>query len=813
MRFFNLIIFLLLSFSFFAQTSRVRFDLTSTGVPCETVLKEVAIYSTEDSLIFRDQSDTCSFVLKLAANTTFELRIRSQLYQPITLSFTTPEDTAQLIDLGTLTLRESVSELDEVTITGIQKRFIQIDAEKTTVTVTDNPVLEISSVYDAILKIPGVVPFPGGGFALGGQMATIQFDGIPSNLGTTDLMNLLKSMPANSVTSIELITNPGASYDATISGSIINLLSQGIVTKWFSCTVSMNYGLNQNNKLSPSVLVSGKGKKFTWQVQSGMSYNERTNKSETNREYTSFSPQASLLSSRKEQSTSRYAYFAPSITYRFSKKALLTARYGFSGSLNTALGRTNSGSEGIDTSINLLSDYRTRGTSNYHNLNVRYKHFFDTLDRTLTIQLYSGLGNSGSNRETDQLLDTTTTYSLIRSKSNFSYLVGRADLEIPWKKIKFTWNAGLKYSFEEHGNNGQYNLQSLDRSIYQSDLFPYAIHFKYREDNMAAYTELKKGFGKNFSVTAGLRVENYNLSFRNAQDSLISRNYLNAFPSVHAMYRITPDIRFITSYSRKINMPSASQFDPNISGYYDSYSTSTGNSQLKPNFYNQGQAKLTIFDYMELSVNVSHANSLVLNEVSVDPNSLITNSTYRTYSNVTTVSYFMSLPVPFGIFTKGMAFFEENIDIDAISFLYLYADCNKTNVPGYNYLNGNKALWTYGVYSQFILPGKVRMNVDFSYTAKGTYQLYNMVRPNSGLEVVFSREFKDRKWRASLSFQDIFNQTQNTVLVAYPYLNLRSYSKNDTRIAWFKLSYTFGKVDKSDSGLNLPSKPDVGVGL
>lgn len=431
----------------------------------------------------------------------------------------------------------------------------------------------------------------------------------------------------------------------------------------------------------------------------------------------------------------------------------------------------------------------------------------------MTINAYTGAGNGESIRETDQTTDAMTNFSLIKNNNQNLYTVLRSDFEIPFKKIKFGINTGVKLTLNQEQNTGRYNLQSPSEEIYQNPTFPYSIDFKYSENNAAGYLELKKGLGKKINITAGLRAENYTLSFRNLNDSLIKRTYFNLFPSVHFLYRISPAVRFKASYSRKISMPNASQFDPNLSGYYDSYSSSSGNAQLQPNYYNQGEAEFTIFDYCELSMNVSHASSIVLNEVNVAPNSLVTNSSFRTYSNVSTISYYMSLPVPFGLFTKGMAFFEENVDVDNISFLYLYANCNQTNIPGYTPIERNKPLWTFGVYSQFMLPGKIRMNASYSYTNKGTYQLYTMARVNSGLEVVFSKEFQERKWKASISFQDIFNQTQNTVLVAYQHLNIRSYSKNDTRIVWFKLSYTFGRVDKNQSDMSLPSKPEMGTEL
>ena len=812
MRFFLFSTFLLFNFSGFGQATTLNFSVTLKDLPCELIVKEVALYHKDtDSLIYINQSDTCNFSIPVQVGIHYELKIRSQQSKPFSQEIYCV--TADSVQLNELVLEESVSELDEVTITGIQRKFMQVDAEKTTITVTDNPILEISSVYDAILKIPGVVPYPGGGFALGGQMANIQFDGIPSSLGTTDLMNLLKSMPATSVTSIELVANPGASYDASYTGSVINLVSQGIVSKWFSATLSVNYGLNQNQKVSPSLLMSGKGKKFTWQLQTGMSYNERTSINNSQRDYTGFDSLVSLTTDRKDQNYNRYAYFNPGITIRLKKKDLLSLNYRLSGNLNNTAGNSNSGSIGLDTAINLGTAYRQLNNGLSQSLNLRYKHYFDTLDRLVSINVYSSYTTSNGDNQTDQLLDSQRSYSLIRNRSNSAYLMARSDFEIPWKKIKLTWNNGLKYVYTQQRNLGKYNLQSASDAIYQNSVFPYQLDFTYHQNNLAVYTELKKGFGKKFFVTAGVRAEDYLLTFKNMYDSTIRRSYLNIFPSVHLLYSIIPEIKLFANYSRKINMPSASQFDPNLSGYYDSYSSSSGNSELKPNFYNQGELKLTIFDYMELSVNVSHATTEVLNEITVNPNSLVANSTFRTYNNVTNINYFMSLPVPFGLFTKGMKFFDENIDVDNISFMYLYANCSKTNIPGYNYLNGNKGLWSFGVYSQFMLPWKLRLNVEFNYTKKGSYQIYYINRANSGLEFVLSREFYDRKLRASVSFQDIFNQTQYTVLMSYNNLNVNAYSKNDTRILWFKLSYTFGRVEKNSEGMDLPSKPNMDSGM
>src|SRR5690606_10383126 len=51
----------------------------------------------------------------------------------------------------------------------------------------------------------------------------VMIDGKPIPMGGAELANMLRSMPANSVDRIELITNPSAKYDAAGNAGIIDI--------------------------------------------------------------------------------------------------------------------------------------------------------------------------------------------------------------------------------------------------------------------------------------------------------------------------------------------------------------------------------------------------------------------------------------------------------------------------------------------------------------------------------------------------------------------------------------------------------------
>ncbi|NCX94283.1 MAG: TonB-dependent receptor, partial [Gammaproteobacteria bacterium] len=59
--------------------------------------------------------------------------------------------------------------------------------------------------------------------------ATIFLNGREMKLSSADLASLLKSLPANSVSKVEIMRSPSAKYDAASSGGILNIvLKKGV---------------------------------------------------------------------------------------------------------------------------------------------------------------------------------------------------------------------------------------------------------------------------------------------------------------------------------------------------------------------------------------------------------------------------------------------------------------------------------------------------------------------------------------------------------------------------------------------------------
>lgn len=72
-----------------------------------------------------------------------------------------------------------------------------------------------SSALDVLKKTPGILVDGNDNISIGGRNGVlIIFNGKPTYMKQEELVSILKSMSSSAVTSIEIINNPSAQYDA-----------------------------------------------------------------------------------------------------------------------------------------------------------------------------------------------------------------------------------------------------------------------------------------------------------------------------------------------------------------------------------------------------------------------------------------------------------------------------------------------------------------------------------------------------------------------------------------------------------------------
>ncbi|NJO92739.1 MAG: hypothetical protein HC831_30050, partial [Chloroflexia bacterium] len=136
-----------------------------------------------------------------------------------------------------------------------------------------DPDTKTSTALDMMRRVPLITVDGDDNIQLkGSSNFKIYMNGKPSTLMSKDPKEVLRALPASSIKNIEVITSPGAKYDAEGTGGIINIITNKQVISGYSGSV--NAGYSDLGRIYGGGQFSAAIGKFTFSVNSGTSYNQ-----------------------------------------------------------------------------------------------------------------------------------------------------------------------------------------------------------------------------------------------------------------------------------------------------------------------------------------------------------------------------------------------------------------------------------------------------------------------------------------------------------------------------------------------------------
>jgi iron complex outermembrane receptor protein len=694
------------------------------------------------------------------------------------------------------TIKEKANQLKEVTVT-TQKKYIKVDSDKTTISVKDNAMLNSGSSLEAVKKLPGVITSPTGGISLNGKGVTIYIDGAPSTLSGNDLQNYLNTLPANAIEKVELIYNPGASFDANASGSVINIVTSSKRMKGINASFNINYNFNKYQKPSPQILLNGKEKNLSWQTMLGYNYIDSDQKTSNIQEFTAFNPIQYLKQENFTVNTNRNLYFRLGTNYKLTEKSNLLFNYNG----NYANDRAVFDATTMGDAINYYNQGTTKNKNNNHEISLQYKTKLDTLGRTFDVTAFSNLFNKTPNTESSAIDNIANSNSFANSNLNFDlknyYL--KYDFVIPFQKMDFSISTGGKFNVLEVNDIGNYYTNTATNTI----------DFDYSENNLAFYAEARKKI-KKLSLTAGLRFEDYHVKrTTNTLTKPVKFTNTNLFPNLSAIYEVTDDINISGSYSKKINQPNYNNLDPNNGSAFDQYNTSQGNLFLDPTYLNNYEFKITAMQFVQLGMNytASKDNNLFVFSADADATKPISNQTYQQFDHLNTFSAYANFPIPLDYFFKGKEEFKKRMsNIDEMNYIFVNLNYVKSDIKGYDFPYQNKAIFNYSFQSQIMLPWKIKNSMTYFYLPPGNWQIYKITKPIQQFDISFNRDFMNKNLKIGLHCFDVFNQNEVNALIAGENLNTSFRQKQDSRTFRISLTYNFGNLKMQNENTNIETE-------
>ena len=144
------------------------------------------------------------------------------------------------VDLGKILIAEATEMLKGVEVVA-QKPLVKAEIDKVTYSIEDDPDSKTNTTLEMLRKVPLVTVDGEDKIQVNGSSKfKVHVNGKPNNMMSNNPTEVLRSMPANSIKSIEVITEPGAKYDAEGVAGILNIITVGAGMEGY--TVTLNGG-------------------------------------------------------------------------------------------------------------------------------------------------------------------------------------------------------------------------------------------------------------------------------------------------------------------------------------------------------------------------------------------------------------------------------------------------------------------------------------------------------------------------------------------------------------------------------------------
>lgn len=491
------------------------------------------------------------------------------------------------IDMGTILMNDNSKLLGEVVVSS-QRPLVKVDLDKITYSMEEDPESKTNNVLEMLKKVPMVTVDGEDKIEVKGSSSfKIYMNGKPSNMITSNPKDILKSMPANSVKEIEVITDPGAKYDAEGVGGIINIITQKN-TSMTGYNARVNAGVDSRGGYNTGVNLTLKAGKFGFMgnynlyqhkqpKSSSFSFRENYNPDMDHRKY--------ITDQAHGDGKANGQFGSGEISYEIDTLNLINVGFNrYYGSWK----QDQNGNRLIEDVSNTRVQEYERNTYNKNTygstgINVDYQRTSASVkDRLFTVSYRFNTSPDNTDSDTHEI--PIFNYKEYRKKEfsdgKMNEHTFQLDYTTPFAKIH-TLEAGAKYIIRQNKSNSGKQYLDVPNNIWR-DTASINDKFKHQQDIISAYLGYSAKV-KKFGFKAGLRYEYTNVDAKypldNTGENNFESNYSNLVPSSTISYQIKPTQTIRFGYNMRIWRPSIWNLNPYVNTS-DSININFGNPEL-----------------------------------------------------------------------------------------------------------------------------------------------------------------------------------------------------------------------------------------
>jgi hypothetical protein len=625
------------------------------GMIADSVTKQpqegITVYLQKDSNSYLKTSITKkdgSFSFSNLKPLNYHIRISSVGYNSKTLEVAIALNANSVLDLGTIYISNKVSNLNEVVVKASPPLVTQ-DIDKISYHMEADPESKGTNVLEMMRKVPFLSIDGNNNILLNGSSSyRIFLNGRPSALFEKNAREILRSMPASTIKSIEVITNPSSKYDGEGLAGIINIITHKKISSGYNGTINMNHK-------SP---IGGAGAGGTFSFKSGKlgmmvlggTSNNRTPHTEGSIHRTSMDNNATNLEQNNARSSDgRSRYIGSEISFELDSLRLISAQFNYNDNKLSSFGSKHTNLKNLREVIQSY-DVIANGKGNGNGMDAALNYqmgFKSNKERLLTFS-YRYLRNRNEQVDKVFLINKVNFESPDYNQANTgSFLEQTFQADYVQQVKTLAIETGVKAILRNNESNYQFLAYDSLNGKFELDVNR-TNNYKNQQHIFAAYNTYQYKI-KNWGFKAGVRIEYTTIDAAFVSDNTQAKqNYLNIIPAATIGRKLKDKSSITLSFTNRIQRPAIYQLNPFVDRSNPAIESS-GNPNLKPGYTNLIQ--LSYLKSKKATFNVALTYMLLnnlINPVSVyDTASKITRTRFENAgkARILKTNIFLNYPV------------------------------------------------------------------------------------------------------------------------------------------------------------------------
>ena len=668
-------------------------------------------------------------------------------------------------DLGTIALEPEQTMLGEVVVKA-QRPAFKLTTEGLKTEVENTLLSKVGSAKAVLENLPGVQRKKDGIEVFGKGTPLIYINGRKLQNQTE-----LDQISSEDIQSVELITSPGAKYDATVE-SVILIKTKRPQGEGFSFNTQASYYLGEGPDLALGLNWNYRHRGLD--VFGSVWYND--DRYIENDDFI-FDVQADTTWRMIEHSDikthSNSIYTSAGMNYIFNDNHSMGFRYDTKafflnrtrGTFTADVMANGDFYDHLENGIHMSSKFNMPHTLNaYYNGKVGKT----SIDFNTDYVFHKERKNQFSDEVSQEWESrTVTSTSVIRNQ------LWAAKLVLSWSLWGGNLQVGSEYD-HTHRNDDYINPEQIVPTSFTEQ----------KERNYIFFAEYGHPlpFGQ---LKVGLRNENVNSDYYNQGVRMAeqSRNYHHFFPSVGLMAR-AGNVQLMLNYAMKIKRPNYWQLRGSVT-YANRFTWDSGNPLLKPTINNE-VSLMAMYKWVNLMLSYKHDRDVIVNVAHEVPgNEATTLLSNENVDHKDAMRVMVTFSPRFGLYQPSLT-------------LGVIKEWIKIPSP-VGFISPKKPAWIAQFSNNFQILPTLTANVNFNFTSRGDMENVTISEPLYLLDIGATKTFLNDRLSIRVTGHNLLNSQEHYKL-RYGLRTMCQTQRRDVREVEFTVRYKFNAAQSKYKG-------------